>query len=603
MNAKRLQFLIIYFAIIAIICSSWLFVSFEKTNELRTSRIKLEGVEYLRTLYDLNLAIVKYMYLNVDTMDKVDLKMSILSDIGVLYNLQEKNPAFKNELFNAKLERLKTFKCSEDEYYELIDLINQENYVIGDKSKLLFESDRELYFLSTLATHYLPEYLTSFLEIHGIAESMKLEKTIIEKNKNIFIEQNKLVFLSAMEIGSIVKLLSDYEDTKNLLENIVEIKERLLNLVDVFQDKKNNIQEYIESSHVILALSLSLNEENFKIIEIMLENKKETLQRTMDKYKTMFFGAVILVTFLMFFYYMGYISNMKKDIEIKSMHAILDQYVVFYKTDVNGVIAYASGALEKLAGYSQSELIGNTPRIFKNSKMDESVYKKLWDTILDRKIFSGEMLNKAKDCSPYWIYETILPEVDKSGNLVGFSVYMLDVTDKKELSIANEKLQKLSTYDSLTQIYNRLKLDNVIEASFESYKRYKKDFSIILIDIDYFKDVNDRYGHLVGDEVLKKMSRLIEENIRATDCFGRWGGEEFMIVCEQTNANEAYNLAEKIRNIIAEHTFDVVGAKTLSLGVAQMRDSLSMHELLIDADDALYEAKESGRNKTIVHIW
>ena len=126
------------------------------------------------------------------------------------------------------------------------------------------------------------------------------------------------------------------------------------------------------------------------------------------------------------------------------------------------------------------------------------------------------------------------------------------------------------------------------------------DFSIILIDIDYFKDVNDRYGHLVGDEVLKKMSRLIEENIRATDCFGRWGGEEFMIVCEQTNANEAYNLAEKIRNIIAEHTFDVVGAKTLSLGVAQMRDSLSMHELLIDADDALYEAKESGRNKTIV---
>ncbi len=169
----------------------------------------------------------------------------------------------------------------------------------------------------------------------------------------------------------------------------------------------------------------------------------------------------------------------------------------------------------------------------------------------------------------------------------------------RELEQANIELRKLATTDVLTQLNNRSKIDSEITMKYEIFKRYKRVFSIILIDVDFFKQVNDTHGHLIGDYVLKVIAQILKNNVRSIDVVGRWGGEEFLIICGETNIDGAYNLAEHIRKIIESCQFEYVKHKTASFGIAQIDDTLSIDALIKKADDALYKAKNSGRNKCI----
>jgi len=168
------------------------------------------------------------------------------------------------------------------------------------------------------------------------------------------------------------------------------------------------------------------------------------------------------------------------------------------------------------------------------------------------------------------------------------------------LLAVHEALEKLSTLDPLMQIPNRLSLDTNMKIRYDSYQRYKKIFSLIIIDIDYFKDVNDTYGHLVGDDILKCVSKIVQENIRATDIFGRWGGEEFMITLQSTDINHAEKLAEKIRVATERYEFNVPEQVTVSLGVTEYRSNEDKDSFTKRVDEALYEAKNSGRNRVVV---
>jgi len=166
-----------------------------------------------------------------------------------------------------------------------------------------------------------------------------------------------------------------------------------------------------------------------------------------------------------------------------------------------------------------------------------------------------------------------------------------------ELEIANKELQKLATTDALTQIANRSYLDEVLKQSVVANERYNRPFSIVMIDIDFFKKINDTYGHLVGDTVLKKLSSLIKSRIRSVDTLGRWGGEEFMIIYQEIDCEGAYTLAENIRKVVEGHLFDDMENITISMGVAQYQSGNSLEELLKQADNALYYSKEHGRNQ------
>ena len=204
-----------------------------------------------------------------------------------------------------------------------------------------------------------------------------------------------------------------------------------------------------------------------------------------------------------------------------------------------------------------------------------------WLTIIKEKKLDTELLVKI-----------VLYIVAVSLFIILFIIYRAN----KKLRVMNKKLEKISQTDKLTSIYNRTKLDMILELEFKNKKRYEKPLSLILIDIDYFKKINDTCGHLCGDEILKEFSNLLKNSIRETDFIGRWGGEEFLIILQDTDINGAIKLAEKLRKLIFEYTFPFVGHKTASFGVSTYHAGDDEKNIIKRADNALYEAKKAGRN-------
>ncbi len=185
--------------------------------------------------------------------------------------------------------------------------------------------------------------------------------------------------------------------------------------------------------------------------------------------------------------------------------------------------------------------------------------------------------------------------------IVASIVYLNKTIFPKIISMELE-LKKLAATDSLTQAYNRTKFDEVIRQEIERAKRYNSLLSIIMFDIDNFKNVNDRYGHLAGDYVLKTIARLTKANIRETDYLIRWGGEEFMLILPETGLEKSQELALRIKRKISEFAFDSVGEVTVSFGVTQFKSEDSEDEFIKRADDSLYRAKENGRNRVEVMV-
>ncbi len=178
----------------------------------------------------------------------------------------------------------------------------------------------------------------------------------------------------------------------------------------------------------------------------------------------------------------------------------------------------------------------------------------------------------------------------------------------KELSVSldnakiHKKINELSVTDELTGLYNRRKMDEVLESEFNKTKRYGNDMSLMMLDIDYFKRINDFYGHKVGDMVLSQIGSILRRNIRNIDIAIRYGGEEFIIILPQTDFNSALLAAKKLKNLIKNQQFtQLQGEVTISIGIAAMPDERinSIDDILKIADDFLYEAKNSGRDRII----
>ncbi|MBF0102842.1 MAG: GGDEF domain-containing protein [Desulfobacterales bacterium] len=194
------------------------------------------------------------------------------------------------------------------------------------------------------------------------------------------------------------------------------------------------------------------------------------------------------------------------------------------------------------------------------------------------------------------------------GRIVKYSI-AVDITELKEtqnrlaeahadLALKRKELEILSVTDKLTGVYNRLKLDELLNNELDRANRYGNTLSILLMDIDHFKEVNDTYGHQCGDKVLIDIANILKDRIRKTDFVGRWGGEEFLIICTETNLSDAHFLAEGIRKIIETYNFPIAGSKTVSFGVTERKPDDTIEHILARADAALYRAKNAGRNRT-----
>ncbi|WP_298721547.1 GGDEF domain-containing protein [uncultured Oceanisphaera sp.] len=183
---------------------------------------------------------------------------------------------------------------------------------------------------------------------------------------------------------------------------------------------------------------------------------------------------------------------------------------------------------------------------------------------------------------------------------------VVDITGQVEhqavLERKNRELERLSTTDVLTGLANRGRLEALMIQEIHRYERYGTGFAIVMLDVDHFKQVNDSCGHQVGDQVLRQLADLMRLNTRLSDCPGRWGGEEFLIICPNTGLEGARQLAESLRRYIEQAHFPVIGHRTCSFGVAAIQPGDQSKEMLKRADDAMYRAKSGGRNRVEVGL-
>lgn len=262
--------------------------------------------------------------------------------------------------------------------------------------------------------------------------------------------------------------------------------------------------------------------------------------------------------------------------------------------------------LNKISGESSKLAIGvrnDEPELYE-------IFEKLIQTLDEEqhhKILNKYLAVNYQEGFNYEILWKILFVVFITYILFFYKQYMLKKAVKdlknanKEIAKKNKELVRLSTTDTLTGLYNRAKLDEVLLYEIERAKRYDESFGVVLLDVDYFKKINDTYGHHKGDDVLIDFSNIIQKNIRGVDIAGRWGGEEFMIICPNTDKNGTISLSEHIRVLIEKFDFGLESFQSASFGVSIYENGDDDDSLIIRADKALYKAKHSGRNKVIYY--
>ncbi|SHO56585.1 two-component regulator propeller domain-containing protein [Vibrio quintilis] len=240
-----------------------------------------------------------------------------------------------------------------------------------------------------------------------------------------------------------------------------------------------------------------------------------------------------------------------------------------------------------LFGYDREELLGRSGRIL----LADETFETVRDNVRRGNECSYEAIGKRRDGSKFPI-EIHAKQIPFRNDFVRVAA-VRDITERKQVEA---ELIRLTLTDQLTGISNRKYLDTMLANEMERAKRHHIPFVIIFVDIDSFKLVNDIHGHLVGDAVLQGVSARLKQRLRVTDILGRWGGEEFMIICPDTESEAGRELAEGLRNIIGQSDYPGAGRVTASFGVTQYRPDESDDTLIQRADEALYHSKRQGRN-------
>jgi len=287
------------------------------------------------------------------------------------------------------------------------------------------------------------------------------------------------------------------------------------------------------------------------------------------------------------------------------------------------VVSLNKAAQENLE-YPLEEYIGKTTFDYFHNMDDARFYHELDMQVINsgRPDLGRLDVYEAPDGNTYYKKVDRIPYYDEDGDIAGITVYSYDISEQKwaendlreqrlilEKEIqrriaAEEELRRLATTDPLTGIYNRRHFFELANKELIRTKRTKKPFSIILYDIDHFKRINDTFGHLAGDKVLKNLSTACQKNLREMDVLARYGGEEFIILLPELGIPNSTVVAEKIRKIIAGQALSFENRSisvTASLGVATHSvETEPLDKLLARVDKALYEAKEMGRNQVMV---
>lgn len=479
-------------------------------------------------------------------------------------------------------------------------------------SKQLFELNKDIHIIFLTAFTDI-EYLQKAIEIHADGYIVKpidlqklesllkkvikielLNKQLEKKTQYELKKKAELETILSTTLDGIVILdfTTQFLYVNNAFEQIIEydiknLKElKAIDLIieDEKNDFKNIITSVIQNQHVEHFQSKFLTKNGKKIVLdislTLMPDKNRILVATKDITKEIY----------------------SKD-KIKEYMQIIDENVVTSSTDLSGYITYVSQAFCKLTGYKKNELIGQKHNIIRNKEISKKLYQELWKTISNDEIWTGEIKNRTKKGDEYWVYLKIYPNYDENGKKIGYSSIHHNITNLKET-------EKLATTDSLTNIYNRYFFNQTFEKFIVGAKRNNQIISFMILDIDYFKQFNDTYGHQKGDYVLQIVAKTINENLtRADDYVFRLGGEEFGVLFKDISPDKSLVLANKIiesiENLKIEHKNSQCSAYvTISAGLICKKSKTiqNVDKLYHEADELLYNAKSQGRNQLVSNI-
>ncbi len=289
-------------------------------------------------------------------------------------------------------------------------------------------------------------------------------------------------------------------------------------------------------------------------------------------------------------------------------------------TDPNGMIEYVNPALTRNTGYATEELVGQHTRIFSSGQHETAFYENLWHTIRQGRIWRGEIVNRRKDGSLFTELMAIAPVCNEKGETVHYVAIKHDISERKkmetelkennatllhqlyEINRLQAELRELAVRDGLTNLFNRRYLDETLERELARAKREGYPLSLVMIDIDHFKKLNDTYGHQAGDKVLRELAALLWGNIRTEDVPCRYGGEEFLVLLPRMPLDIALERAESWRKSLASTRVpfgDFHLETTISCGLsAYPEHARTPDDLIRCCDEALYKAKRQGRNRS-----
>lgn len=270
-------------------------------------------------------------------------------------------------------------------------------------------------------------------------------------------------------------------------------------------------------------------------------------------------------------------------------------------TDKLANIKWINPAFTQLTGYSAEESIGQNPRnLVKSNVQDKTFYQAMWADILQGKYWRGELINKRKNGSLYNEELSIAPVKNKTGEITHFIGIKDDISERKRLE---SELQILANTDPLTELYNRRIFLESVTMEIARLARFEtQTAALLMLDLDYFKRINDTYGHSTGDEVLRQFARIVRQTSRTIDIPARLGGEEFAILLPGATKDDAMVFAERLRKMVADtvipHEKGTVRI-TVSIGAVSLSANDKDGDAVLGrADTALYKAKDAGRNQS-----
>lgn len=451
-----------------------------------------------------------------------------------------------------------------------------------------------------------------------VFDGKRNEPAMIHPNKNLYSQQveavknpeGEFIFYKFKKINSTkeydkISFVKKYEKYGWIVGcgiYLDEINNELENIENIFKKSINDQFIYIFIMFILMVIALYLTSKRIsKFINLNVLYLISSFDKASRANKTIDTKNLTYKEFISLANKLNITLENKNETEkrLQDHIQLINENIIISTTDKDGYIVDVSEAFCKISGYTKEELIGKTHKIVRHPDTPDKFYEDMWNRLLSGQIWEGEIHNRNKNGKDYWIYAIIKP-LFRNNEFVGFTAIRTNITDKKHI-------EQLSITDELTNLYNRRFFNIKIEEEINRAKREDHYFSFLVIDIDYFKQYNDTYGHQQGDVVLEKVASVFKKRtLRGSDFAFRLGGEEFGII---TTLNKekvmefAHLIKDEIENLKIEHKANEVSKfVTISIGiVSKEKDEITNSDLLYkEADDCLYEAKKLGRNSIFI---